>query len=94
MKKFALLAIIAATAAMSSGCSVMPTARKILGKPLNVAGIVERYPSGEHPWKPFQTFNPVPAGTLQTRTDELWYRRNFSGTETKVLWGLFTLTDY
>ena len=52
MKNFALLAIITAIAAMSSGCSVMPTARKILGKPLNVAGIVERYPSGEHPWKP------------------------------------------
>ena len=94
MKKLVLVSIILAFGGFSSSCSLMPTARKILSKPLNAAGIVEHYPSGEHPWKSFQTFNHVPAGTLQTRTDEIWYRRNFSGSQTKVLWGLFTLTDY
>ena len=94
MKKLILTSFILVAVAVSSGCSMMPTARKVLSKPRNIAGVVEHYPSGEHPWKSFQTFNPIRAGTLHTHTDELWYRRNFSGTQTKFLWGLFTISDY
>ena len=94
MRQFILASLIAATAGLASGCSVMPKMKKVWNRPFNFAGAVERYPASDHPWKSFETFNPVPAGTLHTGTDEIWYRRNFSGSETKLLWGLFTITDY
>ncbi len=86
--------MVAALAAFSSGCSVLPKVKKVWGKPFNVAGAIERYPASDRPWKPLQTFNPIPAGTLHTSTEEIWFRRNFSGSQTKLLWGLFTITDY
>ena len=64
---------------------MFPSARKVWEKNWNVAGVVERYP---------KSFNPGKAGTLHARTDEMWYRRNYSGGQTKFLWGLFTITDY
>ena len=94
MRKLILALLIAVAAGLSSGCSVMPKVKKVWGSPFNFAGVIERHPASDHPWRPIETFNPVPAGTLRTGTDEIWYRRNFSGSETKVLWGLFTVTDY
>ena len=100
MKKL-LLALLGIMSGFSFGCLPKEGSpsflEKIRSKPINLAGVIENYPRGTraaHPWKPFKTFNPVPAGTLHTKTEEFWYRRNFSGTQTKVLWGLFTLTDY
>ena len=85
MKKLLLLLIVAAGSFFSSGCSVVPSVRNMWSKNVNVAGAFERYPN---------SFNPVHAGTLRTRTEELWYRRNFSGDQTRLLWGLLTITDY
>tara|TARA_Y100000588_G_scaffold201379_1_gene214996 strand:+ start:293 stop:553 length:261 start_codon:yes stop_codon:yes gene_type:complete len=86
MKNLILPLVIVFGATFSSGCSMMPSkVKEVWNKNLNVGGIIERYP---------QSFNPVHAGTLHSKTDELWYRRNFSGNQTRLLWGLFTLTDY
>ena len=85
MKALVPASLIALSSILSTSCSMMPSVRNVWSKNVNVAGAFERYP---------KSFNPVHAGTLRTSTDEIWYRRNFSGGQTKFLWGLLTITDY
>jgi hypothetical protein len=40
------------------------------------------------------SFAPIEPGTIRLQSEELWYRRDFSGNKTTFLWGLFTFTDY
>ena len=37
---------------------------------------------------------PTDAGTIKLQSEEMWYRKDFSGNKTTFLWGLFTFTDY
>ena len=68
-----------------TGCSMFPQAKKYLSKNVNVAGAFTHTPD---------SFAPIETGTLRLQSDELWYRRDFSGNKTTFLWGLFTFTDY
>jgi hypothetical protein len=68
-----------------TGCGKFPQAKKYLSKNVNVAGAFTHTPD---------SFAPIETGTLRLQSDELWYRRDFSGNKTTFLWGLFTFTDY
>ena len=68
----------------SSGC-MFPKAKKYFSKNINVAGAVTHSPN---------SFAPIEKSTIRLQSDELWYRRDFSGNKTTLLWGLFTFTDY
>jgi len=68
-----------------TGCGMFPQAKKYLSKNVNVAGAFTHTPD---------SFAPIETGTLRLQSDELWYRRDFSGNKTTFLWGLFTFTDY
>ena len=68
-----------------SGCKIFPSIKKYVSSDINVAGAVTHTPN---------SFSPVEAGTLRLRSEEIWYRRDFSGNKTTFLWGLFTFTDY
>jgi len=79
---FAIIVIV--TAFSNSGC-MFPKAKKYFSKNINVAGAVTHLPN---------SWAPVEQSTLRLRSDELWYRRDFSGNKTTLMWGLFTFTDY
>ena len=68
----------------SSGC-MFPKAKKYFSKNINVAGAFTHSPN---------SFAPIEKSTLRLQSDELWYRRDFSGNKTTLMWGLFTFTDY
>ena len=68
----------------SSGC-MFPKAMKYFSKNINVAGAFTHSPN---------SFAPIEKSTLRLQSDELWYRRDFSGNKTTLMWGLFTFTDY
>ena len=70
---------------IGSGCKIFPSAQKYLSKNINVAGAVTHSPN---------SFAPIETGTIRLQSEELWYRRDFSGNKTSFLWGLFTFTDY
>ena len=83
-KRLALVISLVALAFGFSGC-MFPKAKKYLSKNINVAGAFTHSPN---------SFAPVEAGTLHVQSDELWYRRDFSGKRTTFMWGLVTFTDY
>ena len=69
---------------MSSGCRFLPNPKKYFSKDFNAAGAL-----------PLQKiFAPIETGTIRLRSDEIWYRKDFSGDKTTALWGLITYTDY
>jgi hypothetical protein len=68
-----------------SGCKIFPGTQKYFSKNINVAGTVTHTPN---------SFAPIETGTIRLQSEELWYRRDFSGNKTTFLWGLFTFTDY
>tara|TARA_Y100001934_G_C11974343_1_gene595588 strand:- start:266 stop:538 length:273 start_codon:yes stop_codon:yes gene_type:complete len=68
----------------SSGC-MFPKAKKYFSKNINVAGAFTHSPN---------SFAPIEKSTIRLQSDELWYRRDFSGNKTTLMWGLFTFTDY
>ena len=84
---YKILIIVGVTCAclFGSGCKVFPSAQKYLSKNINVAGAVTHSPN---------SFAPIETGTIRLQSEELWYRRDFSGNKTTFLWGLFTFTDY
>ena len=84
MKRYILAIALIALAFGFSGC-MFPQAKKYLSKNVNVAGAFTHSP---------KSFAPVEVGTLRLQSDELWYRRDFSGNKTTFMWGLFTFTDY
>ena len=69
----------------TSGCKVFPGFKKYVSSDINIAGAVTHTPN---------SFAPVDAGTIRLQSEEVWYRRDFSGHKTTFLWGLFTFTDY
>ncbi len=84
-KQFVIVITLTISAIGFSGCSMFPQAKKYLSKNVNVAGVFTHSPD---------SFAPIETGTLRLQSDELWYRRDFSGNKTTFLWGLFTFTDY
>ena len=85
LSKTLILFGLACTCLFGSGCKVFPSAQKYLSKNINVAGAVTHSPN---------SFAPIETGTIRLQSEELWYRRDFSGNKTTFLWGLFTFTDY
>ncbi len=85
LSKILILFGLACVCLFGSGCKVFPSAQKYLSKNINVAGAVTHSPN---------SFAPIETGTIRLQSEELWYRRDFSGNKTTFLWGLFTFTDY
>jgi hypothetical protein len=69
----------------TSGCKLFPGFKKYISSDINVAGALTHSPN---------SFARTEAGTIQLQSEELWYRKDFSGNKTTFLWGLFTFTDY
>jgi hypothetical protein len=69
----------------TSGCKLFPGFKKYISSDVNVAGLITHSPN---------SFARTEAGTIQLQSEELWYRKDFSGNKTTFLWGLFTFTDY
>ena len=85
MKAFALT-IIFTSIFFVSGCKIFPSILKNMSLPtlmLQVQLLI----------LPIH-FLQLKQGTLRLRSEEVWYRRDFSGNKTTFLWGLFTFTDY
>lgn len=76
---------LAGVCLFSTGCKIFPSAQKYLSKNINVAGVLTHSPN---------SFAPIETGTVRLSSEELWYRRDFSGNKSTFLWGLFTFTDY
>ena len=85
LSKILILVGLACACLFGSGCKVFPSTQKYLSKNINVAGAVTHSPN---------SFAPIETGTIRLQSEELWYRRDFSGNKTTFLWGLFTFTDY
>ena len=85
LKCFVLAVILGGVVFGGSGCTMFPKTKKYLSKNINVARALTHSP---------RSFKPVEAGTLRVRSEELWYRRDFSGNHTTFLWGLITFSDY
>ena len=84
-KQIAIVLTLTISGIGFSGCSMFPQAKKYLSKNVNIAGAFTHSPN---------SFAPIEAGTLHLQSDELLYRKNFSGNKTTFLWGLVTFTDY
>jgi hypothetical protein len=69
----------------TSGCKIFPGFKKYISSDINIAGALTHSPN---------SFAPIEPGTIRLQSEELWYRRDFSGNKTTFLWGLFTFTDY
>jgi len=88
--KLALLGFTVATAAFLSGCVGHDTDYKGASVSAeashNFLGIVKTNPS---------SYRYVePSDSLVLRTDELWCRRDFSGDNISLFWGLVNICDY
>jgi hypothetical protein len=70
---------------LTSGCKLFPGFKKYISSDINVAGALTHSPN---------SFSPTDAGTIKLQSEEIWYRKDFSGNKTTFLWGLFTFTDY
>ena len=84
MKIFFVISLFALSF-FTSGCKIFPGFNKYISSDINVAGALTHSPN---------SFSPVEAGTIRLQSEEVWYRRDFSGNKTTFLWGLFTFTDY
>tara|TARA_B110000003_G_scaffold193567_1_gene192263 strand:- start:269 stop:547 length:279 start_codon:yes stop_codon:yes gene_type:complete len=83
--KIFLLTLVFTLSFFTSGCKIFPGFKKYISSDINVAGALTHSPN---------SFSPVEAGTIRLQSEEVWYRRDFSGNKTTFLWGLFTFTDY
>ena len=84
IKRF-VITIFLCSLFLTSGCKLFPGFKKYISSDINVAGALTHSPN---------SFSPTDAGTIKLQSEELWYRKDFSGNKTTFLWGLFTFTDY
>lgn len=89
--KLAFIGSAFAAAAFLSGCAGYDTNYKGAGvsaEPSHniVLGIVKTYP------KSYRYVDS--SNSLILRTDEIWGRRNFSGTDVSLFWDLVNICDY
>ena len=68
---------------LCSGCSFTP--KKYFSKKFNLAGAITHEPG---------SFEPIETGSLHVSSEEVMHRRDFRGSKTTLMWGLFTFTDY
>lgn len=90
MRKISLIASAAALAFALSGCNAYDTdyhGSNVCAEPAhNFLGIVKTNPN---------SYRYVDeASTIILDTDELWCRRDFSGSDTSLFWGLINIRDY
>ena len=87
LKRYKVIAIghLLSMSLSTSGCKLFPGFKKYISSYINVAGALTHSPN---------SFSPTEAGTIQLQSQELWYRKDFSGNKTTFLWVLFTFTDY
>lgn len=88
--KLAVLSSVVATTALFSGCVGHDTAYKGPGVTAeashNFLGIVKTNPG---------SYRYVDdAGSIVIRTEDLWCRRDFSGDNVSLFWGLVNINDY
>lgn len=88
--KYLTLAVLSATAVGLAGCAGHDTDYKgpgVTAEPShNFIGLVKTNPSS------YRYVDET--GSILLRTDELWCRRDFSGENITLLWGLVHITDY
>lgn len=88
--KLAVLSSVIAAAAFSSGCAGYDTDYKGPGVTAetshNFLGIVKTNPGSYR--------NVDLSTTLLIRTEDLWCRRDFSGDNISLFWGLININDY
>ena len=77
--------LLLTTSFFTSSCKIFPGFKKYVSSDINIAGAVTHSPN---------SFAPIEPGTIRLQSEELWYRRDFSGNKTTFLRGLFTFTDY
>ncbi len=86
--KIITLLLALALAAFATGCSNAPKGKQAepsANKDTNILGIVHIKP---------QSFAVSSPNSGVVRTSELTARRDFSGTQTSLLWGLISIEDY
>lgn len=88
--KLAIIASVVAATASFSGCASYDTDYKGPGVALesshNVLGAITTNPD---------SYRYVEeSGTLVVRTSDLWCRRDFSGDNVSLFWGLINVCDY
>ncbi|MBP3302220.1 MAG: hypothetical protein J6L64_03685 [Opitutales bacterium] len=88
--KLAVLSSVVAATALFSGCAGHDTIHKGPGVTAeashNFLGIVKTNPG---------SYRYVDeAGSIVIRTEDLWCRRDFTGDNVSLLWGLVNINDY
>lgn len=88
--KLAVLSSVIAAAAGLSGCAGHDTPYKgpgVSNEPShNLLGVITTYPSS------YRFVNDTES--LVIRTEDLWCRRDFSGDNVSLFWGLINICDY
>lgn len=88
--KYLTLAVLSAAVAVLAGCAGHDTAYKgpgVTAEPAhNLVGAIKLNPSS------YRYIDET--GSVVLRTDELWCRRDFTGTNITLLWGLVHIADY
>lgn len=88
LNKIYTLAFAILLAAFATGCSSAPKGKQlepVIAKDTNFLGIITVKPQS------FAVDNP---SSDVVRTSEIVSRRDFSGTQTTLLWGLISVDDY
>ncbi len=88
--KLAVLSSTVAAAALLAGCAGHDTDYKGLGVSAepshNLLGIIKTHPASYR--------HVENDGSIVIRTEDLWCRRDFSGDNVTLLWGLVNICDY
>ena len=84
-RRFFILLLIVTSISLFSGCKLFPGFQKYISSDINIAGALTHSPN---------SFAPTDAGTIRLKSEDVCYRKDFSGNKTTFLWGLFTFTDY
>ena len=84
-RSFIILLLIVTSISLFCGCKLVPGFQKYISSDINIAGALTHSPN---------SFAPTDAGTIRLKSEDVWYRKDFSGNKTTFLWGLFTFTDY
>ena len=88
LTKITTLLVAFALAVFAVGCSSAPKGKQlepVAAKEKNFLGIVSVKP---------QSFQVTPPIGDTVRTSEITARRDYSGTQTSLLWGLISIEDY
>lgn len=88
VRALSVVCLILLGALVFSGCSSNKMAKEYpeyKSDNTNFIGLVETRPG---------SFTPTSPAAFNVHSDELYARRNFSGNNVQLLWGLFEFADY